>query len=213
MDRLSVLNQFYQIMNRLESRLSRKRLLKDSDGEMGWPKQGIYFFFENGEKRSNGSESRVVRVGTHAVSRGSKTILWSRLRTHRGSIGGPHAGGGNHRGSIFRLHVGTAIIKRKEWREKYPEWGKGSSAPKATREDEYDVEKLVSDHIRSMQFLWLKVEDAASKDSMRAVLERNAIALLSNFGRLGTGQEIDPPSPSWLGNDCEHCYVSQDCGM
>jgi hypothetical protein len=69
--------------------------------------RGVYFFFEGGELRSqSGSGGLVVRIGTHAVSVGSKSTLWGRLAQHRGSL----SGNGNHRGSIFRLWVGSALL-------------------------------------------------------------------------------------------------------
>jgi hypothetical protein len=40
-----------------------------------------------------------------------------------------------------------------------PSWAEGNTANGATREREYPVEKKVSDHIRSMPFLWVEVED------------------------------------------------------
>jgi len=46
-----------------------------------------------------------------------------------------------------------------------------------------------------MRFLWLPVDDAPSPKSLRSYVERNAIALLSNWNRLA----IDPPSRRWLG--------------
>ena len=67
-----------------------------------------YFFREAGENRSDTGEGlRVVRVGTHAPKAGGSTTL---------SADCPRTGvswaavGGNHRGSIFRLIVGTAIF-------------------------------------------------------------------------------------------------------
>ena len=45
-----------------------------------------------------------------------------------------------------------------------------------------------------MPFLWLAIEDEAGPESLRGYIERNAIALLSNWGK----HPIDPPS-SWLG--------------
>lgn len=68
------------------------------------------FLFESGEfRKTEPFESRIVRVGTHAVSEGSSSNLWNRLRTHRGGV----ELGGNHRGSIFRLHVGKSIIAKR----------------------------------------------------------------------------------------------------
>jgi hypothetical protein len=53
------------------------------------------------------SPTLIVRVGTHALETGSQTTLWKRLSQHRGQA---RSGSGNHRGSIFRLIVGTALI-------------------------------------------------------------------------------------------------------
>lgn len=47
-----------------------------------------------------------------------------------------------------------------------------------------------------MPFLWLAVDDPPGPDSDRGYIERNAIALLSNYG---APQPIDPPSATWLG--------------
>jgi len=46
-----------------------------------------------------------------------------------------------------------------------------------------------------MPFLWIPIDDPSGPQSLRKVVERNAIALLSNFER----EAIDPPSASWLG--------------
>ena len=54
-----------------------------------------------------------------------------------------------------------------------------------------------------MPFLWLAVNDAPGPDSQRGYIERNSIALLSNFN----GKPIDPPSPSWLGRHCNQEHV------
>lgn len=187
------LNRLYQIMTVLEQRVRGKRLLSDCHGKMPWPQRGVYFFFEKGELRENG-EIRIVRVGTHALTRTSGTTLWNRLSQHRGTVGGRHPGGGNHRGSIFRLHVWTAIIN-KDCLE-MPTWGIGSTAKGDIRDSEYPVEKMVSDYIRSMPFLWLAVNDPPGPESLRGYIERNSIGLLSNFGK---DMAIDPPSPNWLG--------------
>lgn len=110
MNRLNDRRRFYDLLAALERKLGGKRLLANCDGRMDWPPRGVYFFFEPGENRTHSGESpRVVRVGTHALASGSRTTLWNRLSQHQGVR---KSGGGNHRGSIFRLHVGTALINR-----------------------------------------------------------------------------------------------------
>ena len=63
---------------------------------------------------------------------------------------------------------------------------------------ELDVEYLVSKEIGAIPFLWLSVDGAPGLDSQRGYVERNSIALLSNFIR----EPIDPPSANWLGRCC-----------
>jgi hypothetical protein len=209
MSRLDAIDRFYEILRELDDRLGGCRQLFECDDKMGWPKRGVYFFFENGEERTNGRELRVVRVGTHALKQDSHTTLWDRLRTHRGFLKGRHAGGGNHRGSVFRLHVGTAVIRKKGLEKSYPAWGEGSSAPKRVRDTEYPIEKMVSQHIRSMPFLWLEVNDPPGPQSERAYIESNSIILLSNYRRLRTVLAVDPPSSGWLGHFCRSDIVRE----
>jgi hypothetical protein len=105
MDRLSDLVRYYDLLDRLEQKLGGERRLSECSGRMDWPKRGVYFFFEPGEeRRDSGHGPRVVRVGTHALTTNSRTTLWNRLSQHRGV---EKSGGGNHRGSIFRLIVGS----------------------------------------------------------------------------------------------------------
>lgn len=192
MSRQHDLDRFYEITSGLKNRVGGCRRLCECTGKSGWPQRGVYFFFEDGEFRADGVTPRVVRVGTHAVSTGSRTTLWNRLRTHRG-----HGdGSGNHRGSIFRLRVGQALLTTKP----YPitivqTWGRGGTAPRDVRLAETPLEKDVSNYIGQMPFLWIELDDEPSAESKRAYLERNSIALLSNFGR----PVIDPPSRHWLG--------------
>ena len=58
------------------------------------------------------------------------------------------------------------------------------------------MEREVSVVIGDMPFLWLAVDDEPGPDSLRGYIERNSIALLSNYGR----EPIDPPSRQWLGH-------------
>jgi hypothetical protein len=187
------LEQLYQLLARLEEIVGGKRLLRDCNGRLGWPQRGVYFFFEPGELRGfNPHQMRVVRVGTHAVSQTSKTTLWHRLSTHRG----PSHGAGNHRGSIFRLHVGRALINHSQGVIDILTWGQGQSAPKEIKLTEAEHERRVSQHIGQMPFLWVDVNDAPSSLSERSIIEKNAIALLAGAdGR----SPLDPPSVDWLG--------------
>jgi len=200
---LDEIDAFYEILEELEERLGGKRKLKNCTGKTKWPKRGVYFFFEPEEKRSEKSELRVVRIGTHALRSNSKTTLWGRLRQHRGY----EDYGGNHRGSIFRRHVGTAIIKKEELKDQFPHWGVGQSAPRKIREQEALMENKVSYYIGKLPFLWLSVEDPAGPESKRGYFEKNSIALLSNFGRLNSPLAIDPPPPDWLGFYCSNRNV------
>jgi hypothetical protein len=109
-ERREHLVRFYSILGNLERKIGGARKLADCSGQMLWPQRGVYFFREQGEDRSDtGDGPRVVRVGTHALKAGSRSKLWGRLSQHRGPA---KTGGGNHRGSIFRLIVGAALINR-----------------------------------------------------------------------------------------------------
>ncbi|MDD9982828.1 MAG: hypothetical protein OXU81_15965 [Gammaproteobacteria bacterium] len=108
--RLRDLARIYAILDRPEQGVGGARRLSSTDGRMDWPTRGVYFFFEPGEVRTDsGNGPRGVRVGTHALTARSRTTLWNRLSNHRGTAA---TGGGNHRGSIFRLLVGTALMHR-----------------------------------------------------------------------------------------------------
>ncbi len=109
--RRGLLDRFYETLAEVEAVHDGTRRLVGCSGRMDWPQRGVYFFFEDGELREDGFTPRVVRVGTHAL-RPSKSTLWGRLSQHKGSEGGSMPGGGNHRGSIFRLHVGTALLEQ-----------------------------------------------------------------------------------------------------
>lgn len=191
----SDLRRFYALMDELRERNHETRRLDECKGRMNWPQRGVYFFFEDGERCSDGTP-RVVRVGTHALKANSRTTLWKRLRQHRGTDGGRNPGGGNHRGSIFRLHVGIALLRR----DGDPDgvaatWGAGGSAPGEVRAREYQHERRVSAHICAMPFLWVGVPDEAGPDSDRRVIETGAISLLSRRAN----PAADAPSEHWLG--------------
>lgn len=183
------LGKFYQLMESLRVGLSDFHTLRSRETLKLLPRKGVYFFFELGEMRRGNSSLRVVRVGTHAVSRGSKSSLRDRLRTHRGLI----QGGGNHRSSIFRLHLGLAL-KEHSSLHSFSFWGKGQSATREITTAERELEAEVSRHIQDMPFLWIAVDDDSGPASDRSYIERNAIALISNLLA-----PLDPPSDKWLG--------------
>ena len=179
---------FYALLDELSARVSGPRRLRDCTSS-GWPSHGVYFFLEDGETRLNGSP-RVVRIGTHALTATSTATLWNRLSTHRGSVGGSQPGGGNHRASIFRLHVGTALLAQGDWPSDVRNGWRNKQADRGARQAEYPLEHAVTQHIGGMPFLWLAVPDRAE----RGLIEQHTIGLLS---RRSGG--VDPASTQWLG--------------
>jgi len=186
----SHIERFYDSINKLAYYFPYRKL-KECNGNIWWPEQGIYLFYEKGELRNN-NEPRVVRIGTHGISKGSKTTLWNRLKTHKGT----NEGFGNHRGSVFRKLIGQALINRDHLKDKYINWGIGNNATKDIKEIEKPLEYRVSEIIGEMPFLFLEIKGEASSNNMRAFIETNTIALLSNVNKQ---QPIDKPSKDWLG--------------
>ena len=204
--RLTDTIRFYDILERIEKRVGGAHVLANCNGRMNWPERGVYFFYEYGETRSgSGCGLRVVRVGTHAVSTGSKTKLWNRLSNHRGPAS--HVGG-KINGSVFRILVGDALAERDD----LPRWSQSkiknlvsrlvcrSKGKRVFESSDEHLGSLVSRHICAMPFLWLNVDDTPGPESHRAFIERNAIALLSGYRE----PPIDPASPNWLGLSSPH---------
>lgn len=192
MHRTEALRIFYQSLSDVEKKLggpSPLAGLKPRDV----PLKGVCFFFERGEKRSDtGCGPRVVRVGTHGLIQTSRTTLWNRLSAHRGVKA---TGGGNHRGSIFRLLLGNAMLVQQQLL--CSSWGIGNTAQRQVRDSEKDLKRLVSVYVGAMTIIWREI----SSREGRMEFEREAIALLSNYHR----DPVDPPSSVWLGN-----YSSRD---
>jgi hypothetical protein len=102
---LALLYREFEALAEKQGRLTLREVIQQAS----LPQQGLYFFFDPEEQtRFSQVLPRLVRVGTHAISKGSKAILRTRLRTHLGT----ESGNGNHRASVFRLHVGAALIAR-----------------------------------------------------------------------------------------------------
>ena len=202
MTKTADLIRLYRIFDALEAASGGKRCLTQLAPSASWPRRGVYFFFEPGEVRTgSGHGSRLVRVGTHALGIGARSTLHQRLRQHAGKSSGS---GGNHRGSIFRLLVGEALIARGDC-PACPSWGVRGDIGKAAAvlgveraalaAAEAAVEAAVSAYLGQMPFLWLSIEDEPGPESLRGIIERNVIALASQFHE----PVFDPPSLSWLG--------------
>ena len=95
--RLNDLKKFYKALAALSGPVGGPRSLRNCNGSWAGSKPGVYLFMEDGELRSQtGKGPRIVR----------RQPLETPLHT-----GGRTTGECNHRGSIFRLIVGTALIK------------------------------------------------------------------------------------------------------
>ena len=173
--------------------LPARRAARQSDRN---PLAANDFFFEPGEaRRESGAGPRVVRVGSHALMARSRATLRQRLRQHYGTARGQYPGGGNHRGSIFRLRIGQSLLARAS--RPHPTWGCGATAPRAVREAEHSLECEVSAALRLFHVLCLRVDGGTDGGrALRARIESNSLALLSNRCRSAA---IDPPSATWLG--------------
>jgi hypothetical protein len=188
MPREQQIERFYELIGQLPV-----RYLKDLKKE-DLPEKGVYFFYEEGEKRADSNQKRVVRVGTHAVQEKSKATLYERLRQHSG----PNNGHGRHRMSVQRELIGFSIRNKKDIRE-YCEWGiRNEKSNKNILHKEKELELEVTEYILNMPFSVLEVNGESSKNNLRAYIESNSIKLLSNYNRIA----IDPPSENWLGFYC-----------
>lgn len=200
-DRLAWLNEAFRMAARIED-LDRLYGWIEAERETGRaftfgdlsvsavPKRGVYIFIDPTECNFRKTGPRVVRIGTHAVSAGSRASLRGRLRNHLG----PASQMGSHRGSIFRLHVGRAMLEAELGHESLPSWGQGQDAGAEIRALEQVHEISVSRYLRRLQVVYLDIDDEPSKDSMRARAEMQLIALFSD-----TMRPIDLPSSEWLG--------------
>lgn len=137
------------------------------------PDNGLYFFYEEGERFHAGEKARdrIVRVGTHR----EQDRLPDRIPIHFQ---------GDKNSSVFRRHLGGAIIQREN-----------PSDPRLRHWLEQDtptfvnIEEKVSRELREhFSFRCVKVEDR----NERIELEERLIATLANCSTYH-------PSPNWLG--------------
>lgn len=184
-----MMNRFKILLKKLWRHQKGGIQIANCSGKTELPNRGIYFILDH--QKSAKTMPRIVRVGTHAVSHGAKTSLWNRLSTHRGTLDGR----GSHRSSIFRSHVGRAIMKKNPKTSWPTTWSVGQQAPAEIREQEVLLEREVSRHIGALGVLWLNVPDEPHANSDRAYIERGVIGLLSRFGLLTPNTH-----GNWLGS-------------
>jgi len=110
------------------------------------------------------------------------------LKTHKGI----NNGGGSHRSSVFRLHIGNALIKKNDIN--CNTWGIGQNASKTVRNSESSIEQMVSEYIGKLGVIVLDIDDEASPQSDRSFIEKNSIALLSAIN-----YSFEFASNNWLG--------------
>ena len=202
----AALVRFYRLLDELKALNGGLRRLAGAGEDGPWPRRGVVWFFEKTEvRRDSGTGPRVVRVGTHALKAGLNTSLWDRLAA---DATGPH------RGSQFRTLVGLGLrdlMGKTEPRS----WGRGADATAAAAEQKVDagaitqaeagLEAAVSLYVGQMPFVFLDVPDEPGPGSLRAFIEKNSIALLSNYART----PVDSPSAAWLGRRCGREKVPQ----
>ena len=198
LDRIDAVSNLYGTFDRLNGRskiLPLREALRST-----LPEQGVYFFFDPTEPtRFSDSQCRLVRIGTHAISAGSKATLRDRLRAHLGTSDGF----GNHRSTVFWLHVGEALIRRDGLRERFPDWGSGQSSSTAVRENERPLEKMVSEIIGNLLVGFIAIADRSIKTSARSTIERLTIALFTE-----SFQPVEDPTPHWLGLHSQHEIIA-----
>jgi hypothetical protein len=137
-----------------------------------------------------------VRVGTHSSDNAS---IESR-------VVGEHLKEWGR--SVFRRHVGTALILRGDfdnsihwaereqlaasWYARVNGWAVHAD-PRRLDRRLHELHPLVTEYIGSMSLIWVEIPDRTD----RLEFERQCIRLLSNYSR--SHAPVDPPSDDWLG--------------
>lgn len=140
------------------------------------PDNGIYFFYEEGEycKINSKVMERIVRIGTHK----SDNRFRDRIRNHYR---------GNKNSSVFRTHIGSAIITKNRLKNiDINEWMKHMTPTNN------DIERIIDDTFKkNFKFRCISVQTK----NERLNLEEKLIATLSHYNFT--------PSDNWLGHFAE----------
>lgn len=169
---LQMIEEVYALI-RLLPRLNHRTLRKQL------PANGIYVFFERGEVVQWRSRviDRIVRVGTHRGDGRFRT----RIRQHYGKV---RSLGGNKNSSVFRKHVGGALLRKANPHDPRLEEWLAQGGPSFN-----EVEELVSRALREgFTFSCFRVDSPGE----RLALERGLIALFASY-------PLGQPSADWLG--------------
>jgi len=163
-----------------------EELHEHSSPESTLPRNGLYFFYEDGEICAHTGKPRIVRVGNHPRS---QDRLITRLREHYGEIDYPE----KKNGSVFRRLLGGAILRRRN--PNHPcllpspgegHWEKqGGRTCELCRPLENEVTELLKTDFR---FRCIEIIPMNQRNEM----ERKLIATLARCHECG-------PSETWLG--------------
>ncbi len=198
-DRAGDLPRFYDLLGELTQRCGGPRRLVECDGRSGWPQRGVYFFFDAREPRADAPTPRVVRVRVPHALLPSPSTLWGRLSQHQGQRGGGMPGGGNHRGSVFRLHVGAALLVTGNWPPAIREtWGVNSSAPTTVRRVEYPLEQAVSAYVARCPSFGSPSRTHQARQASEASSKPDP-----SRGEQLRASGVDPASEHWLGHHAD----------
>ena len=169
---LQVVDELYSLVNSLP------RMNHETPPDL-LPENGIYVFFEAGEQVQwrETTIARIVRVGTHREN----DRFRRRIRQHYGNVRSLR---GNKNGSVFRKHMGGALLRRDNPGDpRLRDW-LTQGGPSF-----HEVEERVSRRLReSFKFSCFEVNGR----EQRLALERGLITLLAQ-------NPIGQPSEDWLG--------------
>jgi hypothetical protein len=206
------LQRLYEETETLRQRIDGPYYLSDVSADGNWPDRGIYIFFDPNTDFSSPSDQWCIsRIGTVGDCKGSSATLWERLRAHRGTKRGQYQNGGNHRGSVFRRHVGEALIRQDNLENEYPHWGVPHRSlsddidTQTLRKGEHPLEQQVSHYIRSLPFLWIDVPGEPGPDCERAMLEKNLIGLVAHGRKTVPGLIRN----DWLGRSAAEASITR----
>jgi hypothetical protein len=145
---------------------------------------GLYFFYETGERSHHAVAGRVVRVGNHPHA---QQRLRGRLKDHfRSSAGAKN-------GSVFRRYIGGAVIRRENAESSCLAPGRGEGHWERQKQPACTecgpVETRVTDLLNSeFSFRCVRIDDMSERNTFEAKL----IATLAKC-------PVCKPSQAWLG--------------